>query len=68
MIDEKKIKRELQSLLEKADRNSPEEKILKGFKEYINRQRVISAREMRLANRIGLVMRVARMNVNVEVE
>ena len=68
MIDEKKIKRELNTLLEKEKANSPQEKLLKGFMEYINRQPVLSVREMCFRHRMRVVLVVAGMNVVVEVE
>ena len=68
MIDERKIKKELNSLLVKAKPNSIEERLLKGFREYINRQHVMSTREIRFAHRMRMVMAVAGVELAVEVE
>lgn len=68
MIDEKKIKREIDVLLAKEENNSSQEKLLKGFMEYINRQPVMNIREAYIKQRMMWWLKVAGMNVLVEVE
>lgn len=68
MIDEKKIKREIDALLVKEESNSPQENLLQGFMEYINRQPVISVREAYFRQRMTWLMKVMGLNVVVEVE
>lgn len=68
MIDEKKIKRELNMLLVKEEPQSIQEKLLKGFMEYISRQPVINVREAYFRQRMAVVMKLDGMRVLVEVE
>lgn len=68
MIDEKKIKREIDALLVKEESNSPQENLLQGFMEYINRQPVINIREAYFRQRMACLMKVMGLNVVVEVE
>ena len=68
MIDEKKIKREIDVLLEKEEHNSAQEKLLQGFMEYINRQPVMSVREAYFRQRMMWLVKVTGMNVMMEVE
>ena len=67
MIDEKKIKREIGTLLEKEEQESLQEKLLQSFMEYINRQPVINIREAYFRQRMMWLMKVMGMNVLMEV-
>lgn len=68
MIDEKKIKRELKMLLAKEEVRSPQEKLLQGFMEYINRQPVVNIKEAYSRQRMVWWLKAAGVNVLVEVE
>lgn len=67
MIDEKKIKRELNRGIAKEP-ESPQSTLLKGFMEYISKQPVINVREAYFRQRMAAVMMTEGMRVLVEVE
>lgn len=58
MIDEKKILKELQELVNKAPEGTLENKLLNGFLEYINRQPLITSWVIRFEYRMLVVLRV----------
>lgn len=69
MIDEKKIKRDFNILLAKEEPQSLQEKLLNGFMEYINRQKVINVREAYFQQRMkNWMLLFEGMGVLVEVE
>lgn len=68
MIDEKKIKREIETLMAKEEPQSLQEKLLKVFLEYINRQPVVNVREAYFRQRMTWLMKVMGLDVVVEVE
>ena len=68
MIDEKKIKRELKALLETDELEPIQEKLLKGFVEYISKQPVANVREAYFRQRMIWWLKAAGANVLVEVE
>ena len=67
MIDEKKIKSELNRGIAKEP-DSPQGTLLKGFLEYINMQPVLNAREEYFRQRIAATLKILGVNVLVEVE
>lgn len=68
MIDEKKIKMEINTLLVNEEPQSLQEKLLQGFQEYIDRQPIVSVREAYFKQRMMWLMKVMGMNVLMEVE
>lgn len=59
MINERKMKRELNELVSKAPEGSFEKEIFRIILEYINRQPVITMAQIRFRQRMAIVVRAA---------
>lgn len=68
MIDEKKIKREIDTLLVNEEPQSLQEKLLQGFREYVDGQPIVNIREAYFRQRMMWWLKAAGVNVLMEVE
>lgn len=63
MIDERKMKRELQELVEHSQEGTLENRLYSSFLEYINRQQVISVAAVRFVQRMGMYFVAAGVEI-----
>ena len=63
MIDERKMKRELQELVEHSQEDTLENRLYSLFLEYVNRQQVISVAAVRFMQRIGMYLVAAGVEI-----